>query len=332
MKKKIVSITILVLILLALIILYIDKSVYKEYSKNYIYMDTYINIKITSTKSKREIDKIFEDIDYLYSSYHKLTNRYEEYDGIVNVYYLNEKLKDNEEIEIDKRLSDIIKIGISYYDKTNGLFNIASGNLTGIWKEILNTCEELPTEKELNTNININDISLEGNKYIKKNNVKIDLGGLAKGYVTELVGNYLEENKISDYIINAGGNVKVGKSKTKETYIIGITNPDNTDTIFTKVKANNLSIVTSGEYQRYCILDNQKYNHIIDPTTKHPSKYMKSVTVITKSSTLADIYSTYLYLLPVEEGLKIVNYDSNIEAIWYIDKENIVRSDNYNYE
>ena len=55
MKKKIVSITILVLILLALIILYIDKSVYKEYSKNYIYMDTYINIKITSTKSKREI-------------------------------------------------------------------------------------------------------------------------------------------------------------------------------------------------------------------------------------------------------------------------------------
>ena len=59
---------------------------------------------------------------------------------------------------------------------------------------------------------------------------------------------------------------------------------------------------------------------------------MKSVTVITKSSTLADIYSTYLYLLPVEEGLKIVNNDSNIEAIWYIDKENIVRSDNYNYE
>ena len=59
---------------------------------------------------------------------------------------------------------------------------------------------------------------------------------------------------------------------------------------------------------------------------------MKSVTVITKSSTLADIYSTYLYLLPVEEGLKIVNNDPNIEAIWYIDKENIVRSDNYNYE
>lgn len=59
---------------------------------------------------------------------------------------------------------------------------------------------------------------------------------------------------------------------------------------------------------------------------------MKSVTVITKSSLLADIYSTYLYLLPVDKGLEVVNNNSDIEAIWYIDKDNIVRSDNFNYE
>ena len=59
---------------------------------------------------------------------------------------------------------------------------------------------------------------------------------------------------------------------------------------------------------------------------------MKSVTVISKSSMIADIYSTYLFLLPVEDGLKIVNNTPDIEAIWYIDKDNIVRSDNFNYE
>ncbi len=330
MKKKRIYIVILVLILISLVLLLIDKNTYKEYSKNYFYMDTYINIKINSTKSKKEIDNIFNDIDYLYSSYHKLTSRYDKYDGIVNVYYLNEILDNNEEIEIDKRLSDIIDIGILYYDKTNGLFNIASGNLTSIWKAFIDNCDELPSN--LDVNINIDDIVLDGNKYTKYNDVKLDLGAISKGYVTELVGKYLEDNNIDSYIINAGGNVKVGKAYNKDSYVVGITNPDNKNDIFTKVNVNNLSIVTSGNYQRYCSFNDKIYGHIINPYTKLPSDYMKSVTVISSSSLLADIYSTYLYLLPVEDGMKIVNSTSDIEAIWYIDSDKIVRSDNFNYE
>ena len=330
MKKKRIYIVILVLVLISLVLLLIDKNTYKEYSKNYFYMDTYINIKINSTKSKKEIDNIFNDIDYLYSSYHKLTSRYDKYDGIINVYYLNEILDNNEEIEIDKRLSDIIDIGILYYDKTNGLFNIASGNLTSIWKAFIDNCDELPSN--LDVNINIDDIVLDGNKYIKYNDVKLDLGAISKGYVTELVGKYLEDNNIDSYIINAGGNVKVGKAYNKDSYVVGITNPDNKNDIFTKVNVNNLSIVTSGNYQRYCSFNDKIYGHIINPYTKLPSDYMKSVTVISSSSLLADIYSTYLYLLPVEDGMKIVNSTSDIEAIWYIDSDKIVRSDNFNYE
>lgn len=332
MKNKKIWIILLLLILITLILLFIDKSTYKEYSKNYFYMDTYINIKVNTTKSKSEMDKIFDDIDYLYSSYHKITDRYNNYDGIINVYYLNEVLDNDEEIIIDKKLSDIINLGIEYYDKTNGLFNIASGNLTGIWKEFIDNCDSIPNSDNLNVNINIGDIKLEDTTYIKHNNIKIDLGGITKGYVTELVGNYLENNNIYSYIINAGGNVKVGKSYNKDNYIVGITNPDRPDNIFTKVNINNLSVVTSGNYQRYCILDDVRYSHIINPISKYPSSYMKSVTVVGASSTLGDIYSTYLYLLPVEEGLKIVNSTSGIEAIWYIDENTIVRSDGFNYE
>lgn len=330
MRKKRIYIVTLVLILISLVLLLIDKNTYKEYSKNYFYMDTYISIKINSTKSKKEMDNIFNDIDYLYSSYHKLTSRYDKYDGIVNVYYLNEILDNNEEIEIDKRLSDIIDIGILYYDKTNGLFNIASGNLTSIWKVFIDNCDELPSN--LDVNINIDDIVLDGNKYTKYNDVKLDLGAISKGYVTELVGKYLEDNNIDSYIINAGGNVKVGKTYNKDSYVVGITNPDNKNDIFTKVNVNNLSIVTSGNYQRYCSFNDKIYGHIINPYTKLPSDYMKSVTVISSSSLLADIYSTYLYLLPVEDGMKIVNSTSDIEAIWYIDSDKTVRSDNFNYE
>ena len=157
-------------------------------------------------------------------------------------------------------------------------------------------------------------------------------GGGVRGIAHAGALKALEDNNINNYIINAGGNVKVGKAYNKEYYVVGITNPDNTSNIFTKVNINNLSVVTSGNYQRYCDIDNIRYSHIINPITKNPSNYMKSVTVITKSSLLADIYSTYLYLLPVDKGLEVVNKTSDIEAIWYIDKDNIVRSDNFNYE
>lgn len=322
----------LVIILITLILLFIDKSTYKEYSKNYFYMDTYINVKLYSTKSKKEIDGYFEDIDYLYSSYNKLTNRYSKYDDVVNVYYLNEILNNGDVIEIDKRLSDIISVGINYYDKTNGLFNIASGNLTGVWKNFIDTCNTLPSSSEFNVNTSISDVKLDGNMYSKNNNVKIDLGGIAKGYVTEIVGDYLEDNGISNYIINAGGNVKVGKAYDKDYFVVGITDPNNTSGIFTKVNINNMSVVTSGSYQRYCELDGKLYNHIINPITKYPTSYVKSVTVIGEDSMLCDIYSTYLFLLPVEDGIRIVNDINDIEAIWYIDSDNIVRSDGFDYE
>ena len=172
----------------------------------------------------------------------------------------------------------------------------------------------------------------DGYKYIKTNGIKLDLGSIAKGYTAELAGDYLESVGVSSYIINAGGNVKVGKNHNKKSYTVGITDPNNTNDIFTKVNINNLSVVTSGNYQRYCIKDDINYNHIIDPNTKMPSIYNKSVTVISNNSTIADIYSTYLYLLPYEEGLDIVNNTDNIEAIWYVDKDNIIKSDGFNYE
>ena len=159
MKKKI-AIIILILILLTLTLTLVNISTYKAYHKNYFYMDTYIDIKVNTTKNRKEMNKIFEDIDYLYKSYHELTDRYNSYNNVINIYYLNEKLPDNEEVEIDPRLSDIINLGIEYYDKTNGLLNIAAGNLTEVWKEFINTCEKLPSNEELNKNINIKDINL----------------------------------------------------------------------------------------------------------------------------------------------------------------------------
>lgn len=330
-ENKILSI-IIFLFIVAIILFVIKKLNYVKYEKNYFYLDTYINVKFYSNKNKEEVEEIFDEIEYLYSEYHKLTDKYNSYDGIINIYYLNEVLKDNEEIELDPRLSNLIGEGIKYHELTNGYINIASSNLIDIWKSYIEKNEGIPSYDELNNvNIDINNISLKGKIYSKNNDIKIDLGAFAKGYITELVGNYLEELNINKYLIDAGGNIKVGDNYKKDNYVIGIQNPIKTNEIFTKLNVNNLSIVTSGDYQRYYEYNGVRYNHIIDPYTRYSSNKFKSVTVVSDNSFLADIYSTYLFLINLEEGLNIVNNYEDIEAIWYIDEDNIVKSNNFNY-
>lgn len=321
----------ILLFIIAIIVFILNKITYTSYEKNYFYFDTYINIKIYANKDKKEVDKIFNEIDYLCSSYHKLTDKYNSYDNIINIYYLNEILENNKEIEIDPRLSKLISIGIDYYNKTNGYINIASSNLIDIWKSYIDSKDKVPELSSLeNANINISDITLENNTYTKNNNIKLDLGSYTKGYITDLIANYLESLKIDKYLIDAGGNIKVGNAYKKDNYTIGIQDPINTNTIFTKLNINNLSVVTSGDYQRYYEYNGIRYNHIINPYTKMPSNNFKSVTVITNSSLVADIYSTYLFLIDLDTGLDIVKNNSDLKVIWYIDKDNIIKSEDYN--
>lgn len=331
-KDKKVFFTIIFLLLLVTILLIIKEITYIKYEKNYFYLDTYINVRLYSNKNKKEVEEIFDEIDYLYSEYHKLTDKYNSYDNLVNIYYLNEVLEDNKEINIDPRLSKLISEGIKYYELSDGYINIASSSLIDIWKGYIDKKEGVPTLEELNNvNINIEDITLTDNNYTKKNGVKIDLGSFAKGYITELVGSFLEEIGIDKYLIDAGGNIKVGNNYKKDNYVIGIQNPVNTSDVFIKLNINNLSVVTSGDYQRYYEYENIRYNHIINPYTKYPSNNFKSVTVVSDNSFLADFYSTYLFLIDLEKGLEIVNNNDDIEAIWFIDNDNIVKSNNFNY-
>ena len=322
MKKSLYYITILIL-LFGFYFSFTNRKV--EHSKNIMKMDTYISIKLYSKNKK--VDKILNDVESIYNKYDILADAYTKYDNVINVYYLNNVLEVNKEVIISKELADLIQYGIDVYNNTNGLVNIAMGNVTGVWKKYINEGTEVPSEKELNNlNININDIVLEGNKFLKKSDVKLDLGSITKGYVTEEVGNYLESKKIDKYLINAGGNVKVGKSYKDGKYVIGIENPNDTNKMYKKINVENKSVVTSGDYQRYYEVNGIRYNHIINPKTRFPANNVKSVTVICDNSKDADMYSTYLFLLSLEEALNYVNNKDNLEAVFYVNEDNIITS------
>lgn len=308
-----------IILILLLLLTGCSKEI-KPITKNLFYMDTLINIKIYETDTKK-VDDAINYIDNLYKKYDEITNFYNENSEL-------SKLNNSKQLTISNELYDLIEIGIEYYNKSNGLFNINMGGVSKIWHNFRENPTNLPTE-QLNIDISIYNIKLLDNNTIINNGFSIDLGALVKGYVTELAGKYLEENGLNNYIINAGGNVKVGKSH-KGYYTIGIANPNKNESIMT-VKGENISVVTSGGYERFYEYNGIFYHHIIDPNTRYPANYMKSVTVIGKDSGLCDILSTTLFLMDIEKGKEFIK-DYDVSVIWYTLDNEIIKSEGFNYE
>ena len=328
-KNKKIVITISVLLLLIIVgIIWFNKK--QEYSKNIYYMDTYIYVKIYSN-NKDKAQNILYNVEKIYKEYHELSDRYNHYDGIINIYDIKNNTLNDEYLILDNKLYELLKYSQDWNKKYSKV-NIEIGNILDIWKKYRDSGEGIPSLEDLESNNNHLPLTLLGDNKILNNHPNLDLGSIAKGYATEEVGQYLESMGINEYLINAGGNVKVGESYLKDKYKVGVQSPIKNEDLITIVKGENISVVTSGGYERNYEYEGKTYHHIIDPETLYPSDYMKSVTVITKDSALGDILSTTLFLMSVEEGKELIK-DLDVEAIWYTNDNEIIRSEGFsNYE
>lgn len=333
MQKK-VKILIACLILLVISVLgyfYFSNKFNKieEHTKSIFYMDTYIYIKLYGL-DKDEATKVFNEVENIYKDYHQLTDRYHPYDNIKNIYYILHNQDDSEYITLDKKLYDLIEYGLSWYQKSNEALDIRMGNVIDIWKNYRDNNYGIPTTEELQLAAfnAVYDVELGSNNQIKNNHPNLDLGAVAKGYTTEKVGEYLESVGVDTYLINAGGNVKVGKHYDKGFYTIGIENPDSTTgDIYKIVSGNNISVVTSGGYERYYEYNGELFHHIIDSKTLYPTNYMKSVTIITEDSALGDVLSTTLFLMTIEEGQAYIKNFDGVDVIWYTNNNEEIMTD-----
>lgn len=323
--KKIIVTSVVLLILIAVSI-YFNNTKLETFTQNYYYLDTYVNIKVYSKKDSTAILKTSDDI---FKKYHELTDRYNEYGDLVNIYAIN-NAPINTKIVVDEDLYEMLELSKEYYSKSNGKFNIAIGSVVDVWKNAFDT-EVLPTDSELDVNTNLDDLVLLGDNIImKKSNIVLDLGAIAKGYIVDKVKEHLLSNNLDTFIINAGGNVYAANHYDNDKYKIGIESPYD-KSIINVVNVENKAVVTSGGYERYGVIDGKKYHHIIDPTTKYPANLYDSVTVIATDSTTADILSTLLFTVSIEEAKEIIS-NMEVEAIWYKDNEAIKTDGFSNYE
>lgn len=299
MKKVLVFINlILILILSGCKTQNLNKTIYA--------FDTFIDVTLYEG-TKEDLN----NIETIFNKYNILCDNYHSYSGINNVYTINHS---QGFVEVEEELIEIFEYINTFNNEFDKTFNILSGNLTSLWKDIINNNKEI-NEEEIKNELNIinNSKILIENKSIKiDGNATIDLGSVAKGYATEKVKEYLISKNISKYMINSGfSTVLLGEKKNNDYFKVGIKELDNKI-----LKLKNISIGTSAISEQMIKKDNEIYHHIIDLSTGFSSNKYTTLSVIGENAALCDILSTACFSMNIDELENIVKkYKVSIIAI-----------------
>ncbi|MEI3163150.1 MAG: FAD:protein FMN transferase [Lachnospirales bacterium] len=300
----------------------------EKYTTEYLdVFDTYSTITIYTNK-KDEFDEITKELHTKLLNLNKQFDIYNNYKDINNIKTINDNAG-IKPVKVQPETLELIKAGKYAYEKTNKTVNIAMGSVLNIWHNyrenaLNNNVYAIPTNAELieaSKHTDINSIVIDENNstvFIKDKYTSIDVGAIAKGYAADYAVKYLKSKGIKIALINLGGNVIAINDKDKESFKTGIVSPDNNDEYIYSFDLSNQSAVTSGNYQRYYDYNGKRYHHIVDSKTLFPSENNKEVTVVTNSSLEGDMFSTALFILPYDEGIKLAK-SNNLKVMW-IDK------------
>lgn len=273
---------------------------------------------------------------YLYL--HKLFDNYNSYEdeGIVSVYTVNERAA-QEPVAVDPILFSLLTFCKNQYAAAQGQTNVAMGSVLRLWHDYREAGLENPSTAQLppmdeltaaSEHIDIEDLILDAKLqtvYFADPALKLDVGAVAKGYATEIVAQLLIAGSMPSFTISAGGNVRTGEPPLdgRKAWGVGIQDPDGavfgTADIVEALYLSNLSVVTSGDYQRFYEVDGTRYHHLIDPDTLMPGDFYRSVTIVTQDSGYADLLSTAAFLMPYEESRAFIESLEGVEALWLFD-------------
>lgn len=344
MKQQISLIALAICLLLCIIIPSCtskpQKNKFSVYSMDYF--DTVITI-VGYESTKEEFDKVADEILSQFAEYHSLYSIYHRFEEMENLCTINELVNGvHRTVTVDRRIIDMLMYAKEMYTSTDGMVNIAMGSVLSLWHNYRELGKDNPAEASLppleslniaaeHTDITKLVIDVENcTVTLTDPLMKLDVGAIAKGYATECVARFLEEQGITGYVLNIGGNIRtIGNKPDGEPWTVGIENPLGEDYL-AYLQLNGESVVTSGSYQRYYYVDGKPYHHIIHPNTQMPAEGFLSVSVISKHSGFGDALSTALFCMPQEKGLALVESMHEIEAMWVTEDGNKTVSSGWN--
>ncbi len=293
-------------------------------------MGNRFEISVVSDDEKWAFDRIDEAIIEI-QRIEKLLTTFDE-NSQTNLINKNAGIKP---VKVDKEVFDIIVRSKKISDLTQGAFDISYGSIDkSLWNfdKNMTTLPSAETARKMVRLINYKNIELNNQHntvFLKNEGMRIGFGGIGKGYAAEQAKKIMQQNGVEHAIVNASGDLTVwGFQPNGKPWTIGIANPNQANQYFSSVELTNTSIATSGNYEKFVIIDEKKYSHTINPKTGLPICGIKSVTVITPNAEFADALATPISIMGIEVGLNLVNQLQQVECIIINDLNQIFTSRN----
>ena len=234
--------------------------------------------------------------------------------------------------DCNKELANIIEQSLQYSEITDGAFDITIGPLMKKWG-FFKKQGRIPDKEELESalesvsykNIIIEEKAIKSlskdpvtvkTVFFKNTGTQIDLGGIGKGYAVDMAARVLKQNGIKSALINFSGNIYTfGVPPGRESWIIGLQHPRESEGLLGTFEIKDKAVSTSGDYEKFFTIEGKRYSHIIDPRTGSPVKSIVSVTIVTDNATRADALSTGVFVLGQEKGMALIEKLPDVEGI-----------------
>jgi len=297
-------------------------NITKEKSSEFL-MDTKVDMQVYGEKAQEVINNSFVRMREIENEMSKNIKKSE-------ISKINNNAA-NQWVRVSKDTFKVIEKALEYARLTNGRFDPTIGPLVELWgigtsEARIPSAGEIEKTKKLvnykNLKLNKEDNSIK----FEKENMKIDLGGIAKGYAADEVRNIVKNAGIGSAYVNLGGNVLVIGGKEDGTpWKIGIQDPrEARGSVMASLEIRDKTVVTSGNYERYFRKDGVLYHHILNPETGKPSRNeLLSVSIISKDSFEADVLSTSAFILGRKEAYDFIKHREGIEAIFVTKNNNV---------
>lgn len=302
----------------------LKSSQLKEFTDQKFIMDTLIQVTVYSDddqKGKEALDKTFAEFEKI----NNLTDRFPK--DLENTSASSDVMRINENagikpVQVSTDTLNIVQRSLYYAQLSGGSFDITVGPVMDLWGFGKNE-QRVPSDEQINKALSLVDYRKvivdpnNGTVYLQKPGMSLDFGGVAKGYATEEAAKVLRGLGIEHAIINAGGNVyALGTRPDGSPWRVGVRDPRNEDGLIAILSVKDTSVVTSGDYERYFEEGGVRYSHLIDPSTGKQARDLMQTTVVTESSTDADILNKPFFVLGRQRGMSFAKSLQGVGAIF----------------
>lgn len=241
-----------------------------------------------------------------------------------------------EPVEVAEETAEVLEAALEYAEASDGLFDITIGAVSELWDFDTGVVPDADELAEALTHVGWTNLSIEGTTVMLADpQAKLDLGGIAKGYIADDLVRLLAEGGCEDASISLGGNVFVmGESFDGDPWVVGIQDPNGeTSDVIASVECADMSVVTSGLYERCFTQDGVTYHHILDPRTGYPVETdLVSSSILSERSLDGDAYATMLFLMGRDAALELLDSNDALEGLLIDENGEVTMSSGATFE